>query len=230
MLHRALIVLLATLVIAAPAEAAVSAQVAVSGQRLVVTLKGVKARAVTLVARGKSYKLTKSGAKWRSQPIANVGALAGTAVKIKVRPEEGRDQDAFGHRARERSRANAAGDDRTPRRLRAQLRCSRRPPRPRRGTPRSTRSRATSPTRASRTAQPDGRTAVLTRSVTRSSPTAPRGTATRRQHRARTFTPSATSRASAAPSTPRTVRGASSTTSTRMTRRCSTRGRCPPPA
>src|SRR4051794_8351899 len=89
MLHRALIVLLAMLVIAAPAEAAVSAQVTVSGQRLVVTLKGVKAKAVTLVAGGKSYKLTKSGAKWRSKPIPNVAAFAGTAVKIKVRPKKG---------------------------------------------------------------------------------------------------------------------------------------------
>src|SRR4051794_21765828 len=89
MVHRALIVLLAMLVIAAPAEAAVSAQVAVSGQRLVVTLKGVKAKAVTLVAGGKSYKLTKSGAKWRSKPIANLAALADSAVKIKVRPKKG---------------------------------------------------------------------------------------------------------------------------------------------
>src|ERR1700712_4951739 len=89
MLHRALIVILAMLVIAAPAEAAVSAQVTVSGKRLVVTLKGVKAKAVTLVAGGKSYKLTKSGAKWRSQPIANAAALAGAAVKIKVRTAKG---------------------------------------------------------------------------------------------------------------------------------------------
>src|SRR3954471_22449720 len=89
MLHRALIVSLAMLAIAAPAQAAVSAQVAVNGQRLVVTLKGVKAKAVTLVAGGKSYKLTKSGAKWRTKPITNVAALAGTAVKIKVRPKKG---------------------------------------------------------------------------------------------------------------------------------------------
>ncbi len=82
--------LLAMLVIATPAQAAaVSAQVTVSGKRLVVTLKGVKAKAVTLTAAGKSYKLSKSGAKWRSKPIAGVAGLAGTAVKIKVRTTKG---------------------------------------------------------------------------------------------------------------------------------------------
>jgi hypothetical protein len=89
MLHRGLILALALLVFAVPAEAAVTAQVAVSGKRLVVTLRGVKAKAVTLVAGGKSYKLTKSGAKWRSATIANVEALQGKTVKVKVRPTKG---------------------------------------------------------------------------------------------------------------------------------------------
>lgn len=89
MLARLLVVIGCVLFFAAPAQAAVTASVAVSGKRLVVTVKGVKAKAVSVVAGGKTYKLTKSGAKWRSKPITGVAALAGTAVKVKVRSARG---------------------------------------------------------------------------------------------------------------------------------------------
>ena len=39
----------------------------------------VKAKGVTVVAGGKTYKLTKSGSKWRSAKIAGIDALAGSA-------------------------------------------------------------------------------------------------------------------------------------------------------
>src|SRR5690349_17527346 len=82
---RVLLALLCSLLLVAPAEAAVSAKVTVSGGRLIVTVKGVKAKAVTAVAGGKTYKLTRSGSKWRSAKIAGISALAGSAVKVKVR-------------------------------------------------------------------------------------------------------------------------------------------------
>jgi hypothetical protein len=84
----ALAVLL-TALLAAPAQAAVTATVSVSGSRFVVTVKGTKAKAVTLVAAGKSYKLTKSGSKWRSKKLAAVPVIAGTTVRVKVRPQRG---------------------------------------------------------------------------------------------------------------------------------------------
>src|SRR5690349_10376000 len=71
------------------AAAAVTAKVTVSGQRLVVTIKGGKARAVSVVAGGKTYKLSKSGSKWRSKPIADIAALAGAQVKVKVKRAAG---------------------------------------------------------------------------------------------------------------------------------------------
>src|SRR5829696_9064518 len=89
MLARCLVVIVAVLVLAAPAQAAVSAKVTVSGSRLVVTVKGAKAKAVSVVAGGKTYKLTKRGSKWRSKPIPGIGALAGAAVKVKVRSASG---------------------------------------------------------------------------------------------------------------------------------------------
>lgn len=49
---------LLTALLAAPAHAAVTATATVSGSRLVATVKGTKAKAVTLVAAGESYKLT----------------------------------------------------------------------------------------------------------------------------------------------------------------------------
>jgi hypothetical protein len=76
-------------VFASPAQAAVTATVGVSGNRLVVTVKGAKAKAVTLVAAGKSYKLTKSGSQWRTKKLATVPAIAGTTVKVKVRTSGG---------------------------------------------------------------------------------------------------------------------------------------------
>src|SRR3954467_5861474 len=75
--------------VVSPAQAAVTAKVAVSGSRLVVTIKGAKPKAVTLVAAGKSYKLTKGGARCGSKPIAGVAGLAGAAVKLKVRTAAG---------------------------------------------------------------------------------------------------------------------------------------------
>lgn len=84
----ALAVLL-TALLAAPAQAAVTATVAVSGSRLVVTVKGTKAKAVTVVAAGKRYPLTKSGSKWRSKKLAAVPAIAGTTVRVTVRPQRG---------------------------------------------------------------------------------------------------------------------------------------------
>src|SRR3954451_1629920 len=89
MLARLALTLVALLSFAAPAQAAVTAKVTVSGTRLVVTVKGVKAKAVSLVAGGKTYKLTKHGGKWRSQPIAGIAALAGASVKVKVRSAKG---------------------------------------------------------------------------------------------------------------------------------------------
>ena len=89
MLARLLLACLCSLLLVTPAEAAVSAKVSVSGGRLVVTVKGVKAKAVTVVAAGKTYKLSKSGTKWRSKPIAGIAALAGSAVKVKVRSAKG---------------------------------------------------------------------------------------------------------------------------------------------
>ena len=79
---------------AAPATAAVKAKVSIASSRIVVTVSGAKPKAVTVVAAGTSYKLTKSGSKWRSKTIANAAALAGTKIKVKVRTS-GRDEDAL---------------------------------------------------------------------------------------------------------------------------------------
>src|ERR1700742_1361062 len=75
--------------VAAPAQAAVTATVSVSGSRIVVKVKGAKPKAVTVVAAGKSYKLTKSGSAWRSKKLATPPVLAGTTVKVKVRTASG---------------------------------------------------------------------------------------------------------------------------------------------
>lgn len=83
------VAVLLTALLAAPAQAAVTAAVSVSGSRLVVTVKGTKAKAVTLVVAGKSYKLTKSGSKWRTKALTPVPVIAGTTVKVKVRPKRG---------------------------------------------------------------------------------------------------------------------------------------------
>jgi hypothetical protein len=85
-----MLAVLLTALLAAPAHAAVTASVSVSGSRLVVTVKGTKARAVTLVAAGKTYKLTKSGSKWRSRKLATVPVVAGTTVRVRVRPQRGK--------------------------------------------------------------------------------------------------------------------------------------------
>lgn len=82
---RCLAAVVFSLVLAAPAQAAVTAKVSIVSKRIVVTVKGAKPKGVTVVAGGKSYKLTKSGARWRSKAFDGAPALAGTAVKVKVR-------------------------------------------------------------------------------------------------------------------------------------------------
>ncbi|MDA0170341.1 hypothetical protein OJ998_14680 [Solirubrobacter taibaiensis] len=84
----ALTVLLAAL-LAAPAQAAVTATVAISGDRLIVTIKGTKVKAVSVVAGGKTYTLSKDRTRWRSKKSAAVAALAGKTVRVKVRPQRG---------------------------------------------------------------------------------------------------------------------------------------------
>jgi hypothetical protein len=82
---RCLAAVVVSLVLAAPAQAAVTAKVSIVSKRIVVSVKGAKPKGVTVVAGGKSYKLTKSGSKWRSKAFDGAAALAGTAVKIKLR-------------------------------------------------------------------------------------------------------------------------------------------------
>jgi hypothetical protein len=82
---RCLAAVVLSLVLAAPAQAAVTAKVSIASKRIVVTVKGAKPKSVTVVAGGKSYKLSKRGAKWRSKAFDGAAALAGTAVKVKVR-------------------------------------------------------------------------------------------------------------------------------------------------
>ena len=76
--------------VAAPATAAVKAKVSIAWSRIVVTVSGAKPKGVTVVASGKSYKLTKSGSKWRSKTIANAAALAGTKSRSRCARAGGR--------------------------------------------------------------------------------------------------------------------------------------------
>ena len=76
---------LVSLLVVPVAEAAVTATVSIASQRLVVVVKGAKPKAVSVVAGGKTYKLSKSGSKWRSKAIAGVEALAGSTIKVKVK-------------------------------------------------------------------------------------------------------------------------------------------------
>ncbi|MDA0180854.1 hypothetical protein OJ997_11165 [Solirubrobacter phytolaccae] len=89
LVRLAAVAVLLTALLAAPAQAAVTATVAVSGSRLVVTVKGTKAKAVTLVVAGKRHTLSKSGSKWRTKVLTPVPSIAGTTVKVKVRPARG---------------------------------------------------------------------------------------------------------------------------------------------
>jgi hypothetical protein len=77
-------------VFAAPAQAAVSVKAAAMADSVEVTVKGAKAKAVTVVAGGKTRKLASEGnSKWISKPISRLSAQIGRSVTVKVRTANG---------------------------------------------------------------------------------------------------------------------------------------------